>query len=104
MANKTEEKVAQMEETEENKEETKEMEQENKEATGNVVQLPTQPKKGGFFREMSIGAKIGFSLVIGGLVLGGGYLVKCLVGGKGNEAAADAPIEAEGSVSESTEG
>lgn len=107
MANKNDEKVTPMtgtQETDENKEGANEMEG-NQEAQGKVVQLPTE-KKGGFFRDMSIGMKIGMGLFFSGLALGAGYLVKTLIGGRGgNDAApAEEPIVAEGSVSEPVEG
>lgn len=67
----------------------------------NVVQLPVEEKKGSFLRDMSIGMKIGCGLVFGGLAFGAGFLIKkVFFSGADN----DAPIEAEGTVSEPTEG
>lgn len=85
-----------------NEEEENEMEEnENKpqETEGKVVQLPTE-KKGGFLRDLGVGAKIGVALVFTGIGIGVGFLVKALIGGKEDE---NAPIQGEGSVSDPVE-
>lgn len=79
----------------------KEQVQEQTQQTPNVVQLPVEEKKGSFLRDMSIGMKIGCGLFFGGLAFGAGFLIKkVFFSGADN----DAPIEAEGTVSEPTEG
>ena len=95
MATAKETKVAQETENVENKTETNEQVQENQEPKATVVDLTKTEKKGGFFREMSIGAKIGFGLTIGAIAFGAGYLVKKVFfsGDDDNEA-----VETEGTV------
>lgn len=65
------------------------------EATTVVVTAPE--KKHGFFRDMSVGMKIGVGLVFGGVLVGAGYLIK-KVFFSGN----DDPIEVDGTVTDST--
>lgn len=76
MATVKENKVAQETENVENKTETNEQVQENQEPKATVVDLTANEKKGGFFRDMSIGAKIGFGFTIGLVLAGGVYIVK----------------------------
>lgn len=52
--------------------------------------MPTNgpEEKRGFFRDLGLGAKIGIGLVFGGLIAGGVYLVKTLLGKDEEEPAA----------------
>lgn len=95
MATVKETKVAQETENVENKTETTEQVQENQEPKATVVDLTKTEKKGGFFREMSIGAKIGFGLTIGAIAFGAGYLVKKVFFSGDND---DEAVETEGTV------
>lgn len=95
MATAKETKVAQETENVENKTETTEQVQENQEPKATVVDLTANEKKGGFFREMSIGAKIGFGLTIGAIAFGAGYLVKKVFFSGDDD---DEAVETEGTV------
>lgn len=95
MATVKETKVAQETENMENKTETTEQVQENQEPKATVVDLTKTEKKGGFFREMSVGAKIGFGLTIGAIVFGAGYLVKKVFFSGDDD---DEAVETEGTV------
>ena len=95
MATAKENKVAQETENMENKTETTEQVQENQETKATVVDLTKTEKKGGFFREMSVGAKIGFGLTIGAIAFGAGYLVKKVFFSGDDD---DEAVETEGTV------
>lgn len=97
MATAKENKVPQTEETNETKTEATEQIQENQ---SNVVDLTKEPKKGGFFRDMSIGMKIGAGLFFGSLAFGAGFLIKKVFFNGDDD---DDAIPVDGSVSDSSE-
>ena len=66
-----------------------------------VMQVAMPPeKKGGFFRDMGIGVKIGVGLVVGGTLFGVGWLIKKAFFGGSNSSD---PVDVEGTVSETAE-
>ena len=74
----------------------------NEDSAQMVMTNPASEKKGGFFRDMSIGMKIGVGLVFGGVMFGAGFLVKKMFF-SGNDTEDD-PVEVEGTVSEPIDG